>query len=107
MAKYKSKHAGRLLVRLTNKQALLAINGARWMQENPNANFTYQQVKTIKQNEGFLLNSGAKLYPLRNSGWYIISGYAYRVINRMPEMFKVDDLRVDEQETLRTLGFAV
>lgn len=103
---HKSKHQGRLILQLSNKQVLLAINGARWSQENSEENFTYRHMDAIRRREGFLLLSGAKLYALKG-GWYIISGYGYSVKNAMPERFKVEHLRIDESDTLRTLGFAV
>ena len=103
--KSRNSYSDQIVLQLSNKQALLVMNGAREAQNNPDANFTYRHMDCIRRREAFLLHSGAKMYAL-GGGWYCISGYGYSVGNKMPERFKVHTLRVDEADSLRTLGFA-
>lgn len=100
-----SKYPGQLVVQLNKMEVFLIICGARDAQDTPRKK-KYAIRYDLSENHSFLLHSGAKLYPL-GGGWYRISGYGYGVRNAMPHRFKVHTLRIDESDTLRTLGFAV
>lgn len=100
----KKKYAGRLVLQLTKAQVLLAVYGARETQENPKLDFSHTAHQALSEVQCMLTHTGAKMYRL-GGGWWHLLGYGFQVTSKMPERFKT--LRVDECDTLRTLGFAV